>query len=288
MYQVRLKETGKDPIWIVPPKLSIGSANDNDIILKKDGIKQHHADLILKDNLIYLLPDESANDVLINGKKISQSHPLKQADVIQLCNTELEIIEPKSTDVSHDFIQDSISDKWYIEIISGTQVGQRYPLGKSNTIGRSPDCEIQFTEDNISRKHARLDIIGGALRITDMGSANGCLVNNTKITSAYARPGDILKIGQTELSIGGPFLDADKTVISTPSSKPILKESPNSALSHRAKSNTFIRREQILESKQALHDLNNNSDNKNTKPLIWVSATLLVLAILSSILLISF
>ncbi len=288
MYQVRLKETGKDPVWIVPPKLSIGSANDNDIILKKDGIKQHHADLVLKDHLIYLLPDKSANDVLINGKKISQSHPLKQADIIQLCNTELEILEPKSNDLTHDFIQDSISDKWYIEIISGAQVGQRYPLKKSNTIGRSPDCGIQFIEDNISRKHARLDIIGGAVKITDMGSANGCLVNDTKITSAYARPGDILKIGQTELSIGGPFLDADKTVISAPSSKPILNETPKSNPSHKAKSNTFIRREQILESKQALHDLNNNSDNKNTKPLIWISATLLVLAVLTSILLVSF
>lgn len=288
MYQVRLKESGKDPIWIVPPKLSIGSANDNDIILKKKGIKQHHADLVLTDNLIYLLPDESANDVLINGKKISQSHPLKQSDIIQLCNTELEIIEPKNTDVSHDFIQDSLSDKWYVEIINSSQAGQRYPLRKSNTIGRSPDCEIQFTEDNISRKHARLDIIGGALKITDMGSANGCLVNNTKITSAYARPGDILKIGQIELSICGPFLDTDKTVINAPLSTPTFKESPNSAPSHRAISNTFIRREQILESKQALHDLNTNSNNKNTKPLIWISVTLLVLTILSSILLISF
>jgi pSer/pThr/pTyr-binding forkhead associated (FHA) protein len=288
MYQVRLKESGKDPVWIVPPKLSIGCANDNDVVLKKDGIKQHHADLIIKGNNIYLLPDESANDVLINGRQINQSHPLKKSDVIRLCNTELEILEPKAEDHSHDIIQDSVSDKWYVEIISGAPVGQRYPLKKSNIIGRSPDCEIQFPEDSISRKHARLDIIGGALKITDMGSANGCMINGTKITSAYARPGDVLKIGQMELSISGPFLDTDKTVISAPSGEPLLEESPKKTSSAKAESNTFIRREQILESKQALQSLNNNSDNKNTKPLIWISAIILTLAILSSALLISF
>ena len=258
MYQVRVKETNKDPIWIVPPKLSIGSANDNDVILKQDGIKQHHADLVIKDNHVYLLPDKSANDIFINGKLVHQSHPIKKNDVILLCNTQLEILEPKAEGTLNNIIQDSTSDKWFVEIISNSDKGKKFSLKKSNIIGRSAECEIQFIEENISRKHARLDIIGGALKITDMGSANGCLINGTKITSAYARPGDTLKIGKTELCIHGPFLDADKTVISAPPVQTSSNKNSEKKHSKKTASNTFIRREQILESKKALQNLNKN------------------------------
>ncbi|MBL4608341.1 MAG: FHA domain-containing protein [Pseudomonadales bacterium] len=286
MYQIKLKNTEKEPIWIIPPKLSIGCADDNDVIINKAGIKQHHADLVIKDNGIYLLPDESANDVSINGKAINTAQPVKTSDVIRLCNIELEILEPKSENAPIPVIQDSVSDKWYIEIISGSNTGERHALKKLNIIGRSPECEIIFSEDNISRKHARLDIIGGALKITDMGSANGCLINGTKITSAYARPGDTLKIGQVEVSINGPFLDADKTVIGTPLERAIETETSKQKKTNSNKNNTLIRREQILESKQALQNLNNQEDKK-TQTLIWVSAIILTLVMLSSAIFVS-
>ena len=285
MYQVKLKHAEKEPIWVTPPKLSIGSANDNDIVINTSGIKQHHADLIVKNNDIYLLPDESANDVFINGEKIHQSHSLKACDVITLCNTELEILKPQ-IEAQHEVESDSISDKWTIEFLSGAQLGKCHSLKKSNIIGRSPDCEIKLIDDNVSRKHARLDVIGGALKITDMGSANGCQINGTKITSAYARPGDVLKIGLIEFRINGPFLDTDKTTINSvqiASSSPASKKEKSK---RRAESNTFIRREQILESKQALSNLN-NEDKKSLKPLIFMTCIILTLVVASSALLIS-
>ena len=285
MYQVKLKNTSKEPIWLVPPKLSIGSANDNDIILNNHGIKQHHADLVVDNNNIYLLPDKSANDIFINGEQIRQSHTLKEDDIITLCNTELKILKPHC-EGQQEVISDSLSDKWTLEVLNGAESGKAYPLKKTNTIGRSPDCEIQLIDEKISRKHARLDIIGGALKITDMGSANGCQVNDTKITSAYARPNDILKIGMLEFKINGPFLDADKTTINTSKIVPITPISKKSAPVKQPQSNTFIRREQILESKQALRNLNSNKNN-HTKTLVLISCITLVLAVASSILIIS-
>src|SRR6266498_295244 len=47
-------------------------------------------------------------------------------------------------------------------------------------VGQSPACGVRLADPTVSRRHAALELAGGALRITDLGSRNGTWVNGLR------------------------------------------------------------------------------------------------------------
>jgi hypothetical protein len=62
-------------------------------------------------------------------------------------------------------------------------------------LGRSPDCELVFCDDTVSRHHARLELRDGRWFLVDLGSSNGTLVNGRRVRDAEVRPGDRIRLG---------------------------------------------------------------------------------------------
>ena len=69
------------------------------------------------------------------------------------------------------------------------------------SIGRSADTELQLADGRVSRRHAELFQEAGAWRIRDLGSRTGTFVNDLRIETAELKPGDRLRIGDTELRV---------------------------------------------------------------------------------------
>jgi pSer/pThr/pTyr-binding forkhead associated (FHA) protein len=70
------------------------------------------------------------------------------------------------------------------------------------TIGRTDGNTIRLTEQNVSRKHARLTLRGGVLRIEDLGSYNGTSLNGSALSGvATLKDGDVILIGDYRLGI---------------------------------------------------------------------------------------
>jgi len=69
------------------------------------------------------------------------------------------------------------------------------------TIGRSPDCDIVLRGSrSISSRHARIVVKNPARRdavIEDLGSLNGCFVNDTRVKGQKLplKTGDLIKFG---------------------------------------------------------------------------------------------
>ena len=80
---------------------------------------------------------------------------------------------------------------------------QRLEVHASITIGRAPGNDLVLTDSLVSREHARLERFDdGRLLVIDLGSANGTLVNGKLLSSpARLEPGDLVKIGDTELRL---------------------------------------------------------------------------------------
>lgn len=96
-------------------------------------------------------------------------------------------------------------------------------------IGRRPGLEIHLDNLAVSGEHANVFTIGEDSFIEDLGSTNGTLVNNKKITKHHLKNGDAVVIGKHELiyvndseSAESPSSDNDfaKTVIIGPGSVP--------------------------------------------------------------------
>jgi FhaA, N-terminal domain/FHA domain len=79
--------------------------------------------------------------------------------------------------------------------------GQSIALTASvTTIGRSSDCQIVLTDPNVSRRHAEIRRIGEGYSLIDLGSTNGTEVNGQHIAETALMNGDVIGVGQTQLT----------------------------------------------------------------------------------------
>jgi hypothetical protein len=63
-------------------------------------------------------------------------------------------------------------------------------------IGRSRECDVVLSDQNVSRKHAEVRPSGGSWIVRDLGSTNGVKVNGRRITGAQSlKPGDSIELG---------------------------------------------------------------------------------------------
>ncbi len=77
--------------------------------------------------------------------------------------------------------------------------GQRVSLGdRPVTIGRSSECTISLSDQNVSRRHAEVRPGSRGYAVADLGSTNGTMVNGTRIRAEQPlADGDILSFGAT-------------------------------------------------------------------------------------------
>jgi len=70
----------------------------------------------------------------------------------------------------------------------------------SLTLGRGADNDMAFTDTNVSRHHARLDLVDGRYVLSDVGSTNGTCLNGVEIdVPRPLRSGDVIAMGLQRL-----------------------------------------------------------------------------------------
>lgn len=82
-------------------------------------------------------------------------------------------------------------------VVGGELNGSIFNLLAGETvIGRNPDCTIALDFSGISRRHFTINTNEEEVTVTDLGSANGTYLNNTKLaTPTVLKRGDVIKIG---------------------------------------------------------------------------------------------
>jgi len=108
----------------------------------------------------------------------------------------------------------------------GGRVIQEIGLRAELSIGRAEDNDLRLADPKASRHHARLHRQGTAFLLTDLGSANGTLLNGVRLTAP--RPlqhGDRIVIGDTELIFQEPGRSSEETMIS-PAPIPVARPAP--------------------------------------------------------------
>jgi hypothetical protein len=90
-----------------------------------------------------------------------------------------------------------------LRFISGKYQGGEFPLEDEREIivGRSSDLDMVLVEEMVSRRHARIQLVGGAVNIDDLGSTNGTFVNGERVTHAELQEGDRVLIGSNILKV---------------------------------------------------------------------------------------
>lgn len=86
-------------------------------------------------------------------------------------------------------------------LIRGTPQGHRYFITEDQMIiGRDPAADISIADQTISKKHAKIHREGAVVRIEDLGSSNGTLINGKKLeagNSVNLAKEDMIKLGNS-------------------------------------------------------------------------------------------
>jgi len=88
-------------------------------------------------------------------------------------------------------------------------------------VGRHHSCDIQLTDNSVSRIHARIERRRGKWHIIDLESMNGTYLNGVRIQVAEIHVGDHLTIGGLELIVvpgtaDAPAPEFDAVEVQTP------------------------------------------------------------------------
>jgi DNA segregation ATPase FtsK/SpoIIIE, S-DNA-T family len=95
-------------------------------------------------------------------------------------------------------------------IVSGPDAGKEFPLWWGAAyIGREHGAQIRLNDTSVSRRHAKLVVAGhptaldvvDVVEIVDLGSANGISVGGAEVPRAVLKPGDRVRLGDTEVEV---------------------------------------------------------------------------------------
>lgn len=89
----------------------------------------------------------------------------------------------------------------HVTVQSGPLEGRTFPIDPGLTIGREAHNTIAMPENRkCSRDHCKVWREGpGRYAVADLGSTNGTLVNDDKITRQALKDGDVIAIGEVSL-----------------------------------------------------------------------------------------
>jgi serine/threonine protein kinase len=87
-------------------------------------------------------------------------------------------------------------------VIAGPDRGNVYPLPEKDSLllGRSRATESRLSDPHVSRVHCEVMVHGKTVSVSDFDSAGGTFVNDQRITKHRLKPGDVIRIGQTQLA----------------------------------------------------------------------------------------
>lgn len=95
------------------------------------------------------------------------------------------------------------SQKFVLQITEGPDTGLCFGIaGDSVLIGRAAECDIRLDNARgVSRNHCRVFVMDDGLRIQDLESQNGTIVQGKRITDAIVKPGVSFKVGDVTFTV---------------------------------------------------------------------------------------
>jgi predicted component of type VI protein secretion system len=90
-----------------------------------------------------------------------------------------------------------------LHVLGGKHAGQVIPLNRQKfLIGREQDCQLRPNSELVSRHHCVFTVDEFSVRVRDLGSTNGTLVNDERIQKEVVlQPDDRVVVGSLEFSV---------------------------------------------------------------------------------------
>jgi hypothetical protein len=159
--------------------------------------------------------------VVLNGRQIGADAPFKAGDLLLFGKVGCRVVAsektaaaapvrraPMPTPAEEDNGRTRVRaalPKFVMRGVSGPTFGKTFGVVGTLTLGRSAECDISIPTDEISRHHAKLQVVPDGVMIEDLGSANGTFVNNQRVHGGtLMKPGDELRLDTVRFMLMSP------------------------------------------------------------------------------------
>ena len=220
MLKIRYKNNKYNSVWLVEPMISIGRSATNDLIIDGSAVADRHIEVYVSHETLTLKNLDPQKPVKVNSVEVIDSCSLKEDDEITIGDIELMVIDPKreSKIVLPDAanatqLRAVVSSGWALKANHPALANRVFPLKDITVIGRANECDISLTASHLSRRHAQLQIVDGALFVKDLGSANGTFLNGKQVMEARVKRGDELRFDALVFGVMGPADEMAKTTV---------------------------------------------------------------------------
>lgn len=238
-------------VWLVGPRMKVGTNKDNEVVVTGDGVAEFHAELYVEGDNVAVAP-LGGNPCLVNGEVISARTALKIGDEVTVGSREFVIVPPKqgtkpspakeAADETNATVMRKVAriepagkgTGWMLQATHQSLGNKRYPINGKVVVGRAQECELSFSYDRLSRRHAELKLVSGALHVKDLESSNGTFVNGKRVDSVRLQPGDTLSFDKLSFTVVGPSEAEGKLGFSDELNKTVIRPAIDPAAVNRA------------------------------------------------------
>jgi pSer/pThr/pTyr-binding forkhead associated (FHA) protein len=187
---------------------------EGDVMIVDGKVSRRHAQ-ITSDNGNLVIEDlESTNGTKVDGNKLGPGDKvtLNGGETVSFGGIELKLSMPgakggNTTQVFSSNKTAAITAAPKVEVPPAKLVGEgkEFPLRKgTNSFGRKADNDIQITDPYVSGKHGLVEIADDGLFVTDIGSTNGTMLNDAKLSPnmrTAITEEDVIRLGSMEFRI---------------------------------------------------------------------------------------
>jgi ABC-type multidrug transport system ATPase subunit/pSer/pThr/pTyr-binding forkhead associated (FHA) protein len=192
MSQLELKYAGRSKVFSTDQVVTIGRSLDATFQIEDASISRIHAKLAFDEaQKSWVFSDsKSANGCFVKGVRINSILVSGPID-IHLGD------DPLSAVISLNLNNEAPTKTGGGSVLAATDI----------VIGKAADANFIVTDVLASRRHARLISLENSLILEDLGSTNGTFLNGKLIRTSPVREGDVITIGNTDLTIRDGHLD---------------------------------------------------------------------------------
>ena len=204
-------------------RIVVGRRRGADVLLPHPAVSLHHATIDV-DGARYSVRDEgSTNGTRINGQRLApgRSKSLRAQDRLEVGGFVLEVTfgattEPTSAEdtralalrLLREVRDENPTDAPSLVILNGVGAGTRTEMPNapcSLVIGRGESCDFRIDDADASREHAEVERSVDGVRLRDLDSKNGVLVNRRRIRGVRRLADrDEITIGATVVAYEDP------------------------------------------------------------------------------------
>ncbi|MEN9578036.1 MAG: hypothetical protein RJA70_1045 [Pseudomonadota bacterium] len=225
---VRSGDVNVPAITLDSPRIVIGRGAGCELQLPDPSVSHRHTSIRQRGSEYIVLDEGSTNGTFVGPVRLPPGAPrvVKDGDLLRigriwlLVKLEHGALPSSSPELTREIALGLVAGALQLEgqrsspcvsVAEGPDMGTELVLAEFNKaycVGRQTKCDLQLSDDDVSRRHISIERRGARILVSDLGSKNGARIGDRELAPSAQLawiPGQKLTVGKSVLSLEDPL-----------------------------------------------------------------------------------